>query len=209
MQRYDLQFTILGILEHTNIRPVNIMEIGSRDGHDCKYLLQQFSLSDTDGYIFEANPVAAETIVRTYPSINTYNYGVASTRGTMEFNVEPENIGASSLLQRVKPTEGMKTVTINTIPMSDFFESTELEEISIAKIDVEGMTLDVLKSFGEHLHKLKSIQLEMEHEEVWKGQSLYPEIKEWLEQQGYVQVFFVLLRQIQSDSFWVRKEYLL
>lgn len=35
MTRYDLQFIVLGIIEHSDIKPTNVFEIGSRDGHDA------------------------------------------------------------------------------------------------------------------------------------------------------------------------------
>lgn len=209
MLRYDLFFMIAGLTELTDIKPFNILEIGSRDGHDTKELAKALSLPDSACYVIEAHPVCAENIRRTYPNFHVANYAVANTTGTGTFFMEPENVGASSLLPRLKPNPGIKTAEVPIIRMEQWIDALDLKEICVAKIDVEGLTLDVLKSFGKHINRLQAVQLELEHEPVWLGQSLYPETKEWLEANGFVQIMFVLMKQVQSDSLWVRRERLL
>jgi len=205
MWRYDLNFINLGIREHSNIIPKNIIEIGSRDGHDAKSLANSFQLSDSSCYIFEPNPDSATNILRDYPNMNLYNNAVSDISGVANFCIEKENTGASSLLER---TEGNKNdiISVDCVRMDEFIESTGLQTIDIAKIDVEGAALNVLKSFGNHLDKLQSLQIELEHKEFWKGQSLYQEVKEWLNAHGYVEIMFVLLRGTQSDSFWLKRD---
>lgn len=209
MQRYDLQSIIYGIREHSNITPMNVVEIGSRDGNDAFVLAKNFGLSEENCYIFEPNPNAAEEIMRTYPRMNLYNNAVSDVSGqTLDFHIERENVGASSLLKRNNPSEH-DVVKVETITMADWFEATQIPAIHICKIDVEGLTLPVLESFGKYIDRLQSVQLEMEHQEIWHNQSLYPEIAKWLESKGFVQIMFTLLRGVQSDSFWLRRERML
>lgn len=210
MKRYDLESIYFGIVEHTNIKPFNFVEIGSRDGHDSATIAKAFGIPYEHCHVFEANPSAALGIYNQYPNMKLYNYAVTNSDArTLTFNVEPENIGMSSMLKKNEFTAGMREITVETIKMSTWVENMEIKEISTAKIDVEGCTLDVLKSFGPHITKLQSMQLEMEHKEIWKGQQLYDECAEWLKANGYVQLMFTLLRKVQSDSFWVREERLL
>ena len=206
MLRYDLNFIALGIREHSNIIPKNIFEISSRDGHDAFHLAKTFGLTENDCYVFEPNPEAAEFIMKTYPGFHLFNNAVSDVAGNLEFTIEAENIGASSLRERTEPKKDTKTVQVECVRMDEVIESLDIKTIDVAKIDVEGVTLQVLQSFGKHLDKLQSIQLEMEHKECWKGQSLYPEIKTWLEANGYVEILFCLMRGIQSDSFWLKKD---
>lgn len=209
MQRYDLQSIYYGVTEHTDIKPANFFEIGSRDGHDAAAIATAFGLSHASCYLFEANPEACVGISKTYPDMNLYNNAINDVTGSLVFHLEPGNIGMSSLLEKHEHTEGMREVNVECIRMDEFIESAGIVSIDTAKVDVEGLTLPVLKSFGKHIHRLQSVQLEMEHREVWKGQALFAECKEWLEANGFVMLMFTLLRQVQSDSFWVRKERLL
>jgi FkbM family methyltransferase len=210
MQRYDLQSIIYGIKEHSNIIPTNVVEVGSRDGNDAYVLAKNFGLSDENCYVFEPNPEAAENILKTYPRMHLYNNAVSDVSGqTLDFYVERENVGASSLLKRNIPNEH-DVVKVETITMADWIEAEQISTIDVCKIDVEGMTLPVLESFGKYIYRLQSIQLEMEHgKEIWHNQTLYPEIAKWLENKGFVQIMFTLLRGIQSDSFWLRRERML
>lgn len=206
MQRYDLQSIYYGITEHSNIVPVNVVEIGSRDGHDAAILAKSFNLSQENCYVFEANPEAAEEILKTYPSMHLYNNAVTNVSGqTLDFGIEKENVGSSSLLKRNNPSDP-RIVKVETITMADWIEAENISAISICKVDVEGMTLEVLKSFGKYIDRLHSVQLENEHSEIWTGQALYPQVAQWLRDNGFVQIMFTLLRGIQSDSFWLRKE---
>jgi hypothetical protein len=90
--------------------------------------------------------------------------------------------------------------------MDTIIEGLRLQTIDVCKIDVEGAALSVLKSFGDHIDKLQSLQIELEHKEFWKGQPLYDEVAEWLRSNGFVQISFQLLRGHQSDSFWLRND---
>lgn len=210
MRRYDLEQIVYGLTEHTDIRPTNIIEIGSRDGHDAKSLAQIFNLPDESCYVFEANPEAAESIMKTYPKFHLYNNLVSDTAGEFIFNIEPDNIGASSMYSKINPSAGMKTVKVEAVTMADFIESENIQTLDCVKLDVEGATLNVLKSFGKHLDKLQAIQIESEHIQIWgEGSSLFPEVYCWLVEHGYVMLMFTLLRQVQSDSFWVKRERLL
>lgn len=206
MQRYDLQQIALGIAEHSNIRPTSIVEIGSRDGLDAHELANYFRLNDLECHVFEANPAQAKKIKFDYPLMHVYPNAVSDIKGPVTFNVELENLGASSLFSRVTPKEHMQVITVDAIRMDDWIKEENIHCIDVCKIDVEGASLKVLNSFGDSINIVNSIQIECEHQPVWKDGDQFPQVKEWLEAHGFVMVFYVLLRGIQSDSFWLRKE---
>jgi FkbM family methyltransferase len=209
MTRYDLNFIILGITEHSNIKPTNIFEIGSRDGHDAHTLAQAFRLPDSACHVFEPNPKAYADIAKNYPTMNAYQTAISDVEGEATFYVEPNNIGMSSLLHRMEPGDTTTPIQVECRRMDTLIESWGVPTIDVCKIDVEGATLNVLKGFGKHLDKLQSIQIEAEYREVWKGQVLYPEIREWLTSNGYIEILFCLARKYQYDSFWLRNERML
>ena len=209
MHRYDLSFITLGITEHSDIVPKTLFEIGSRDGHDMAFMRDFFKVNDENCFIFEPNPSACESIIKTYPKFKTYNNAISTKTGVFPFTINHDNIGASSLLTVVEPLKNSTVIEVDCIDMKSVMESENIQSIDVCKIDVEGATLDVLKSFGNLLSKVKSIQVECEHKEIWKGQSLYNDVKELLEANGFIQEFFCLLRNCQSDTFWIRKEHLI
>ena len=205
MTRFDLSFIMLGIKDFSNIQPKNIVEIGSRDGHDAECIRDFFQLKQEDCYIFEPNPYAINFIKSTYPKMNLYNNAINDISGTFDFHIDYNNIGASSLLsKKISPSE---TVKVECLTMESCIDEIGFDTIDIAKIDVEGATVGVLKSFGKHLNKLQSLQIECEHKEIWEGQKLYPEIKEWLIENGFVEMLFAnIANEVQSDSFWLKKD---
>ena len=82
--------------------------------------------------------------------------------------------------------------------------------MDVCKIDVEGLTIEVLISFGEDLNKIKSFHLECEHKEVWKDQKLYDDVAKFLINNDYTQIYFHYCSggTLQSDSIWVLNKYL-
>jgi len=209
MQRYDLHSIIFGITEHSDIKPTNIFEIGSLDGKSCKVLADYFKLPDNRCYVFDANPDASSQIIQSYPNMNVYNNAVSNATGSLTFNIDMDNVGASSLLNSSDSNRKIKKIMVDSIRMDDFITSEQITSVDICKLDCEGATLEVLKSFGQNITKLQSIQIEAEHVSMWNNQILYPEIKEWLEKNGFVQIIFTLLRGKQSDSFWLKKDRML
>lgn len=173
-------------------------------------LAQTFGLKDENCYIFEANPDAAEYIMKTYPEMKLFNNIITDVKGILDFNVEPYHVGSSSMLKRLdSPKEGMKVVKVESASMEEVIDSLNIQTIDVCKIDVEGVTLNVLKSFGKHLDKLQSVQLKSEYKEYFLGETLYPEIREWLLAHDYTEILCCLQRKCTYDSFWLKNSRML
>jgi hypothetical protein len=67
------------------------------------------------------------------------------------------------------------------------------------KIDVEGLGLQVLEGFGEKIKNTKYIQIELEISQVWKNQSYYKDVVDYLNTKGFIIIDDVDLDQYQKD----------
>lgn len=191
--------------------PKNFIEIGSRDGHDTAAMRQVFNLSPRNCFIFEAHPWCYSNIITTYPEFNTFNCAISNKTMPITFNAGivgvEDNIGCSS----IKESSGdfkSDLIEVDAWRFDEICESLKIDSIDIIKIDVEGHTLEVLEGFGKMLSKVKALQLELEHIECWAGQALYDEIKKFLLDNDFVEVFFVRHAYDQSDSMWINNKHL-
>jgi|694.fasta_scaffold60329_6 FkbM family methyltransferase len=203
------------IVNKTNINVKKILEIGSRDGNDANYLKKLFGLNDKDVWVVEPNPIKIKEIKEKYPNINLVESAISNTEGEHYFNQvvgDDVSAGTSSLIDRADDWyEKTKTnkIIVNTIRGEKLLDIIN-HEIDICKIDVEGLTYEVLESFNEKLSYLKSLHIECEHKEVWKNQKLYEEIKDFLIKKNFIEIYFSFTSdyKLQSDSIWVYKDYL-
>ena len=140
-----------------------------------------------------------------YPNFNVFNNAISSDTSTKDFYIDSENIGACSLLKRINLQQ--KSIKVECIDMDSVISNLNLNHIDICKIDTEGTALDVLKSFGKQINIVRSLQLESEIQKSWESQSLYPDIRDFLQNNNFVEVLFCRLGNTQIDAFWVNEKY--
>jgi FkbM family methyltransferase len=198
------------ILKELNINPKTVLEVGSRDGNDANYFKEEFNLNNEDIYIVEPNPMMIENIKLKYPNYTLLQFAVSPNEGTAEFNqvvnggMDP--IGVSSLLNRNDNFyERFETnkITVNTTKGSTILNIID-KDIDICKIDVEGLTYEVLESFGDSINRIKSFHLETEHHSFWENQKLHDDVCDLMDKLGY----FLLWKggsNVQSDTVWIQK----
>jgi len=197
------------IKEFTIIDPKNVLEIGSRDGNDAFFLKNHYNLNDGKVWVVEPNPSQVEVIRNSYPNFNIIPNAIFSEETDHDFyqvNGVPDDVGTSSLINRNDSWYEDKTniIKVKTITGKNLLSQIG-EEVDLCKLDVEGLTYEVLMSFGDELEKIKSFHLECEHVEVWESQKLYSDVSEFLLKNNYTQIFFEFCSggTIQSDSIWV------
>ena len=71
------------------------------------------------------------------------------------------------------------------------------------KIDVEGLGLQVLKGFGDKIKKTKFIQIELETQQVWEGQSYYSDVVLYLNDLGFIILDEIDLDNVQKDVLFI------
>jgi FkbM family methyltransferase len=203
------------IIEKTTISAKTILEIGSRDGNDAAELMRYFLLNNEDVWVVEPNPNQIKIIENFHPNFNLIPNAIFSEETEHDFyqviSGDPNDVGTSSLINRNDNWYESKTnvIKVKTITGKQLLDKIN-KDIDICKIDVEGLTIEVLNSFGEDLNKIKSFHLECEHLEVWKGQKLYDDVSKFLIENNYVQIYFQYCSggTLQSDSIWVLNNYL-
>lgn len=203
------------IIEKTTISVKTILEIGSRDGNDANELMNYFNLNGSDVWVVEPNPKQVTIIESSYPKFNLIPNAIFSEETEHDFyqvnNNNPNDVGTSSLINRNDDWYESKTniIKVKTITGKQLLTKIN-RDIDVCKIDVEGLTIEVLISFGDTLSQIKSFHLECEHKEVWKGQKLYDDVAKFLTDNNYIQIYFNYCPggTLQSDSIWVLNNYL-
>lgn len=199
--------------EHFSVQPQNVLEVGSRDGEDAFKLKSYFSIPDEKVYIVEPHPHCIAHIRENYPEFNVYEYAMSPENGTAKFNAifTPDfgTLGMSSLLNRTHGNVTDNWIDVNTITGESLFNLVGEKEYDLVKIDVEGYTYEVLKSFNDQIRKIKIMHLEVEHYPFWIGQKLYGEVADLLKAYNFEECYRFdyeyTPEQVQSDVIWVRK----
>lgn len=204
------------LTDRTNILPKTILEIGSRDGNDAETLRSIFKIEPKNVWVVEPNPIQQNKIIDKYPDINLITSPIFNEEKMITFygvNVSDQTLnGVSSVLNRVD--DFYEKTNTDKIEMKTMLGSVLLEKINtgidLCKIDVEGASYEVLESFGDKIHNIKSIHIECEHRVVWKDQKLYEDVSEFLNKNDFTQIYFSYCGNdtLQSDSIWVQKNLL-
>lgn len=200
------------LLTYTSIRPKIVMEIGANYGQDAEGLRHYFRLKPSSIYVFEAHPDIYLELVKTYPKFNSFNYAAYNKTKKLKFNAVNvnayDNSGVSSLFSNPSHSVETAAVEVSAIRMDEFLSENNLSEIDVLKVDVEGASYEVLEGFGNYLNNVKSIHIESEHIELWKGQRLFSDVEALLVEHNFELVFFERHKD-QSDSIWVSRQYIL
>jgi FkbM family methyltransferase len=113
-------------------------------------------------------------------------YAVGTTEGFMEISIYPSmNTGASSLVTQAR-SRAMARQKAGILPLKRIVELHRIPKVRLAKIDVEGYELEVLKSAGDLLGShIENIFIELHPQQLQAlGQS--PEdVEQLLESKGY------------------------
>jgi len=195
------------VIKQYNFNPTTFIEIGSRDGHDTHTMCQFWELNPSNCYIVEAHPHCYQNIINQYPQYRTYNVGASDKTEPITFNAgiagTESNIGVSSVLNRTLSPFVSRTIEIDGWRMEDFMNELNIDNFDFMKIDVEGLGLQVLKGFGGKIKKTKFIQIELETQQVWEGQSYYSDVVLYLNDLGFIILDEIDLDNVQKDVLFI------
>jgi FkbM family methyltransferase len=196
----------------------NVLEIGSRDGHDANCLAKKFNIPANRVYTIDPNPVCCAIIRGFYPNFKVFEFALSDYNGSSSFNQmmsqhpvenwngpDCDHLGMSSLRDReggfaIDYKDAVK-IQVQVKTGKVFLQENNINRVDVCKIDVEGCTLDVLRGFGDDLTKIKNINVECETIVTWTGQALYCDVAKYLESMGYVRMNFIEYGH-QNDSDW-------
>lgn len=80
-----------------------------------------------------------------------------------------------------------RTEMVDVVSLDDFCADESIEEIDFLQVDVQGLTLEVLKGAQNLLSKsVFAIQAEVEFSPLYSGESLFADVDIFMRQQGFV-----------------------
>jgi hypothetical protein len=104
------------------------------------------------------------------------------------------SLGSGSLLEPSHHFEAFPWVkfdsvlTVRTTTIDEWAKANQIAKIDFIWLDVQGAELPILKASPRILKTVRVIMAEVEFVELYKGQSLYAEMRPWLEAQGFAEV---------------------
>lgn len=179
--------------------PINpiILECGAWNGEDTLKFIQAWPSGKI--YSFEPIPEHFKTLSDKFQhlsNIKLFQLALADKNGEMNFYVSDFHNngypGASSSL--LPPKEHLKfdhyvtfnkKINVKTITLDDWVKSENLSQIDFMWLDMQGYELNMLKN-SEMLKNTKLIYMEVEFVEAYENQYLYPEIKNFMEDKGFI-----------------------
>ncbi len=175
-----------------------ILEIGSRDAIDAVRLGYYYKCPV---YAFECNPEALKLCAhnaKNYPYVTLVPFACWNEKKMIPFypvvqshgGSLPVNIGGSSLLVARKDGADAhhiqgQPIMVQAVRVDEWMDENKIKDVDLICMDCQGATLQVLKGMGDRIKKIKYIITEVYLAPSFEGEALYPEIRMWLEQQGF------------------------
>ncbi|MEJ7594314.1 MAG: FkbM family methyltransferase [Planctomycetaceae bacterium] len=168
-----------------------ILDVGSCNGDQSCEFATQFPKAQI--FAFEARPQSAQTVRRTvsqYPNIEVIESAVHDFDGETEFHVVNDlNPGASSLfvgsgVQDIHPIQQAR-ITVPAMRLDTWAKQARVSRFDLVWMDLQGPELLALRGMGNMLRTVSAIQLEITYFELYSGQVMWPEVRDFLEFNGF------------------------
>jgi FkbM family methyltransferase len=189
-----------------------IVEVGARDCRETLGFAEQFP--DARIFAFECNPdtlPACRAAVAGRPKIRLIEKAATERPGRMDFYaVDPAvNPGASSLYpatgQYQLENYPQKRVEIEAVTLESFLAAEAIPGIDLLWMDIQGAELAALRGLGPRLDDVALIHAEVEFEEIYRGQPLFPEVRAFLESRGFRFLGFTIYARHSADAVFANR----
>lgn len=187
------------------LAPTVSLEVGAHEAAFSRWLKSE--LPGAHCVAFEANPYVhdkfAEGLAGT--GVDYHHLAVSETNGTVDLGIPrrfhnpllgrrfgKRRTSRMASLARHRYAERTETVPVPSVPLDDFV-SIDDDDVVVAWIDVEGASGAVLTSGEKVLSHASLVYIEVENEQVWRGQWLDVDVVRYLADCDLVPV----LRDIQ------------
>jgi len=195
-----------------------ILEIGSHHGKDAIKLANFYKCPV---FAFEASPLNIKEIKKTierYSNVHLIEKAVWNYSGSIPFYHCDNHPGSSScftfdypsLAQREKRDldDALKKYHLTeyivpAIRLDEWMEENNIESVDLICMDLQGAELAALKSLGDYLATVRYVITEVEYEEIYEGQNLFPEIFQFMKKQGFTCYFQLKEKGLFNDILFV------
>jgi len=164
------------------------------------------SISKFDGfdeiYCFEPSPYAYDNLVKVIENdsrIKCFQLAISDENGEKDFYYH-DHYGYSSLLEIDQSSEFAKkchqddpgfdyvmaVIKVQTKRLDTFMKENNIEHIDFIKIDTQGNDLNVIKSLGNMIDKVDTIELEVQLKPLYKGTPLKEEVINFMKSKGFI-----------------------
>ena len=184
-----------------------ILEAGAHIGTDTIEMLQMWP--ECTIHAFEPLPKVYTKLIQNTQAFNNvyrYPFALSNNNGLARLYVSSGTSDASSSL--LAPKEHLnvhrtvyfeETIEVPTITLDSWATEYKIDYIDFMWLDMQGHEFAMLKASPKILKTVKVIFLEVSYEELYVGTALFPEVKAWLEQQG-----FKYICELAENALFVR-----
>lgn len=193
--------------EDFGVRPLNFLEVGANCAQDAWFICHQLNIQPSDVAVVEPVRTNAE-IIRRNTSFQLFECAVTEdgSEACLWVPSEDEGLwGMASLGERAVGDEQLfREVSVASMSGEEIADQLDWPHIDLLKVDVEGFSAPVLRSFGSTLARVRIIQIETERVEVWVGQETEADVFTILRNKGFTMIHYQLAHDgVQADSVWI------
>ena len=154
--------------------------------------------------------------IKGFVNHKAFNVGVHDTLKNAQLHIASNKGQSSSILElgthkiHHPKIHYLYNKNIDLIRMDDFFQNTsnKIDDFNFLNIDVQGVELNVIKSFGYLINKLDYIYTEVNEEHLYQECCLIGEIDAYLKAFDFERVATHMTQYKWGDAFYVKKNLL-
>ncbi len=193
-----------------------ILEVGGYEGSHTADLAKNHPKGRV--IVFEPNPRAFALLVEKvnpFSNVTACNAAISVCAGTPYLHLHrgvyhnnPEFESLSSLLEEsedARPCFTGPAIEVPCVVLDDWCKENRVGHIDFIQIDVEGFELQILKSSLDILKTVNVITAKTNFAKFRVGTTLYPALKGFLEEQGFVMLSHWYREGLQGEATFVRK----
>ncbi|HSX13222.1 MAG TPA: FkbM family methyltransferase [Chlamydiales bacterium] len=166
---------------------------------------------------FEPNPGAYTKLVMEtlkYPNVQTFPIALGKYDGEAIFHVCYGSTGNNSIYEGASsllaPADYMAIhyqgpdIHVSCRVLDHWCEENNVNHVDFMWLDLEGMELQVLESSPKILGTVKAVLVETNFQEFRKGMTLYPQLKKFMEDSGFILLCHSYVEGLQGDALFIR-----
>lgn len=188
-----------------------IVEAGAFKGHGTRFMSEWWPKSII--HAFEPVPelyIQLKEMVKDKENIICYQYALGEREGTATFHIGEKTrypglaSQSGSILKPKKRLEWSsfmtypRTIEVSMVTLNAWARQHKVDHVDLFWLDVQGYALNVLKEAQEVLQSIRVLYTEVEFVEAYEHQHYYEEVKEWLENRGFV----MIARDFKEQQSW-------